>query len=74
MNNYIYKVYGAYFNTGYELITKTANEQKARAILQDKTYSKIMMIRYDILQNMDEIVTVVYHNSGRKLKKRKDKK
>lgn len=72
MNSYIYKVYGAYLNTGYELITKTADVQKARAILQDKTYSKIMIIRYDILQNMDEIVTAVYHNSGRKLKKKKE--
>lgn len=70
MNNYIYKVYGAYFNTGYSLITKTADVQKARAILQDNTYSKIMIVRYDILQNMDEIVTVKHNNSfTRKLKK-----
>ena len=70
MNSYIYKVYGAYLNTGYELITKTADVQKARSILQDKTYSKIMIVRYDILQNMDEIVTIKYNNNlSRKLKK-----
>ena len=70
MNKYIYKIYGACYDTGYELITKTANEQKARAILQDETYSKIMIVRYDILQNMDEVVALVHHNNlARKLKK-----
>ena len=70
MNNYIYKVYGAYLNTGYELITKTADVQKARSILQDKTYQKIMIVRYNVLQNMDEIVTIKYNNNlSRKLKK-----
>lgn len=72
MNNYIYKVYGAYFNTGYELITRTEKEQKARLILQDKTYSKIMIVRYNILQNMDEVVTLVHNDVlVRKLKKEK---
>ena len=70
MNNYIYKVYGAYLNTGYELITKTADVQKACSILQDKTYQKIMIVRYNVLQNMDEIVTIKYNNNlSRKLKK-----
>lgn len=70
MNSYLYKVYGAYLNTGYELITKTADVQKARSILQDKTYSKIMIVRYNVLQNMDEIVTIKYNNNlSRKLKK-----
>ena len=71
MDSYIYTVYGAYLNTGYELITKTADVQKACSILQDKTYQKIMIVRYDILQNMDEIVTVKHNNSFvRKLKKK----
>lgn len=70
MNSYIYKVYGAYFNTGYELITKTADLQKAQTILKDKSYYKIMMIRYDVLKNMDEIIAVVYHSNSRKLKKK----
>ena len=70
MNKYIYKVYGAYFNTGYELITKTSNEQKARSILQNKTYQKIMVIRYDVLKNMDEVIALVHHdNLSRNLKK-----
>lgn len=70
MNSYIYKVYGAYLDTGYELITKTADVQKAHSILQDKTYQKIMIVRYDILQNMDEIMTIKYNNNlSRKLKK-----
>lgn len=70
MNKYIYKIYGACYDTGYELIVRTANEQKARAILQDNTYSKIMIVRYDILQNMDEVVALVHHNNlVRKLKK-----
>lgn len=72
MNNYIYKVYGAYFNTGYELIIKTLDVQKACSILQDKTYSKIMIVRYNILQNMDEVVTLVHNDVlVRKLKKEK---
>lgn len=71
MNSYIYKVYGAYLNTGYELITKTADVQKARSILQDKTYSKIMIVRYDVLQNMDEIMTIKYNGMVRKLKRDK---
>ena len=73
MNKYIYKIYGACYDTGYELITKTADVQKARAILQDNTYSKIMIVRYDVLQNMDEVVALVHNdNFSRRLKKGND--
>lgn len=71
MDNYIYRVYGTRLNTGYILILKTSSLQEAYSILQNKSFLKIMVIRHDVLQNMDEIMTIKYNNNfTRKLKKK----
>lgn len=71
MNHYIYKVYGALSNGGYDLILKTTDIQKARSVLDDMIYFKTLLIRYDVLNNMDEVITLAFHSNTRKRQRKK---
>ena len=65
-----YRVYGT-IAKGYELIKTTPKEAKAMSYLENKNYTKVLIIRHDFEHDCDEPIALAYPRQEKVLEKKK---